>query len=229
MTTWFITGASQGIGLGLCKELLAAGQSVVGSCRNPDGARDLWELASDFKSSFRLVQLDVADENNIAKVAADFAGQKIDVLVNNAGVLLGASDSLLNLKFADVRKSFEVNTIAPMLVVKALLPALQRSTEPKIVNISTKMASLSDNTSGGYFAYRMSKSALNMFNRSLSFELPKVTCLVLHPGWVQTQMGGQSAPIDTHESAQGLVKVIQGATLKDSGKFLDFQGRIVPW
>ena len=229
MATWFVTGASRGIGLGICKGLLAKGEVVIGSCRNPDGARDLWELASDFKTHFRTVALDVSDADNVARLAKEFAKERIDVLVNNAGVLKGDGDGLATLKLADLTKSFEVNSIAPLRVTQALLPALKRSDMAKIVNITSKMGSITDNNSGGYYAYRMSKAALNMFNRSLAAEFPEMVALVLHPGWVQTQMGGENAPVDVYASAEGLIQVILKSKLGDSGSFMDYTGVHIPW
>lgn len=231
MATWFITGASRGIGLGFCKSLLAKGHNVIAGSRNPDGARDLWELASDFKSTFQTVKLDVSDSADLQNVAKFFAqdSRTIDVLVNNAGIMLGRDDGLESMKFEDVMKSFEVNTVAPMRVVSALLPALKRSKTPKIANISSKMGSISDNGQGGCYAYRMSKAALNMFASCLAIEYPDIVTLTLHPGWVQTQMGGEQAPVEVYDSVEGLVRVIERANKSDSGAFKNFNGESISW
>lgn len=227
--TWLVTGASRGIGLALVQQLLTRGHSVIGACRNPDGARDLWEIQGDYKIRFRSIKLDLNDPSTIAQAANELKGQTIDVLVNNAGVLLGAGTGLRESKIEDVAKSFEVNTIGPMRVTAAFLPCLEKSLAPKIVNVSSLMGSVADNTSGGYYAYRMSKTSLNMFGKCLSFEFPKITTLSIHPGWVQTEMGGAQAPTQTYDSACGIIDVVCGASLKDSGSFIDFEGKKLPW
>ena len=226
---WFVTGASRGIGLAMTRHLLALGHTVIGACRNPDGARDLWELRSDFKSRFRYVWLDLNDLKSIEAVAAEFKDQRVDVVVNNAGVLKGAGQSLSELSFDDVARSFEINTIAPMRVAKAMLPSLLRSTNPRLVNMTSMMGSISDNKSGGYYGYRMSKTALNMFNKCFALEFPRITSLAVHPGWVKTEMGGAQAPTEPEESVEGIVKVILGSGLNDTGRFIDFRGNSIEW
>jgi NAD(P)-dependent dehydrogenase (short-subunit alcohol dehydrogenase family) len=227
--TWFVTGASRGIGLALVKQLLTRGHTVIGACRNPDGARDLWEVQGDYSTRFKSIKLDLNDPATIAQAASLLKGQTIDVLVNNAGVLLGQSGGLREFNSNDVTKSFEVNTIGPMRVTAAFLPNLESSHSPKVVNVTSLMGSIGDNTTGGYYAYRMSKNALNMFGKCLSLEFPKITTLSIHPGWVKTDMGGVQAPTEIYDSVEGIIDVICGATLKDSGRFVDFQGKVLPW
>lgn len=229
MATWMITGANRGIGLELCKVLLARGETVIAASRNPDGARDLWELASDFKGLFRSVKLDVGNAKSVEECARELANGTIDVLVNNAGVLNGAGDGLATLRFEEVVKSFEINTYGAMRVARAFLPMLNQSSEPKMVSITSRMGSIADNTSGGYYAYRMSKSALNMFHKCFAIEFPKIASAVLHPGWVQTEMGGSGAPVTPHDSASGLIKVIDGLTTQKNASFIDFKGESIPW
>jgi len=228
MNTWLITGAGRGIGLALCKELLSRGEAVIGACRNPDGARDLWELASDYKARFRTMELDVADSESLERFETEFSGESVDVLINNAGVLVGAN-SLRTVLKEDLMKSFAVNTLGPLQTTRALLPALLRSASPKLAHITSRMGSIADNTSGGHYAYRMSKAALNMMHSCIAKEFPQIVSLTLHPGWVQTQMGGSGAPLSAYDSAKGLVDVIQRATITDSGKFLDYKGDLLPW
>ena len=227
--TWLVTGASRGIGLEMVKQLLALGYNVIGACRNPDGARDLWEIQSDYKSRFRYVKLDLNESRTIDELGQTLKDECIDVLVNNAGILKGAGENLMDLKFQDILKSFEVNTIAAMRVVRALMPSLQRSAAPQIINLTSKMGSIADNESGGYYGYRMSKAALNMFNMCLSKEFPEITTIVIHPGWVKTEMGGPQAPTEIYDSVKGIIKVASGLTIKDSGRFVDFQGKGLDW
>jgi NAD(P)-dependent dehydrogenase (short-subunit alcohol dehydrogenase family) len=226
---WLVTGASRGIGLAMVKKLLSLGHTVIGACRNPDGARDLWEIQGDYKSRFRYVKLDVADPATIDALGSQLKDETIDVLVNNAGVLKGAGEALEALSFADVTKSFEVNTIGPMRVTRALLPCLQRSANPKVVNMTSMMGSIEDNKSGGYYAYRMSKTALNMFSVCFAREFPKITVIPMHPGWVKTEMGGAKAPTEAEESVDGIINVVSESRLKDSGQFVDFTGQSIEW
>lgn len=227
--TWLVTGASRGIGLALVHELLGRGFNVIGACRNPDGQRDFWELKRDYKDRFDCVRLDVSDLSSIQSAALQLKGRVIDVLVNNAGVLKDGDKNFRNMDMTAMRQSFEVNTIGPVLVTKELLPQLIKAPEPKVANITSLMGSIADNKSGGYYGYRMSKTALNMFSVCLAREFPEMTVLTLHPGWVKTEMGGPQAPTEACDSAAGLVEVIEKATLKDSGLYMDYRGRALPW
>jgi NAD(P)-dependent dehydrogenase (short-subunit alcohol dehydrogenase family) len=227
--TWVVTGASRGIGLELVKELLTQGHQVIGACRNPDGARDLWEIKSDYKNRFRYVKLDVSSADSVAEFGAGLKNDTIDVLVNNAGILKGAGESLDGLDIESVLKSIQVNTIGPIRVTQILMPCLKRAKSPKVVNVTSLMGSIADNGSGGYYGYRMSKAALNMFGSCLSKEFPNITTLQMHPGWVKTDMGGAQAPTEREDSVRGMIDVIKGATIKDSGRFLDFRGKELPW
>jgi len=227
--TWLVTGASRGIGLALVHELLRRGYNVIGACRNPDGERDFWEIKRDYKDRFDDVRLDVTNSESLRLAALKLRDRTIDVLINNAGVLKGADQNLENLDLDIVRQSFEVNTIGPMQVTKEFLPHLQKSQEPKVVNMTSLMGSISDNKSGGYYAYRMSKTALNMFSSCLAKELPRAVVLSVHPGWVKTDMGGPKAPTESAESAKGIIDVVERSTPKDSGHYLDYKGRELPW
>ena len=226
---WFITGASRGIGLEFCRQLLSRGQQVIAACRNPDGARELWELKSDYKSRFQYLALDVTDEKSVAEMARHLDGVAIDVLINNAGVLRGAEENFANVSFSDVARSFDVNTLGPMRVTRALLPMLKLSKTPAVIHITSKMGSIADNTSGGYYGYRMSKTALNMFNKSFALEFPEITSVVMHPGWVKTEMGGAAAPLEADGSVAGMIQVIESLKLKDSGTFREYSGGEIAW
>ena len=116
-----------------------------------------------------------------------------------------------------------------MLVTQALLPCLERAAAPKVVNISSLMGSIEDNSSGGTYAYRMSKAALNMFTKTFAVDFPKIATLTMHPGWVKTDMGGANAPTEKTESVKGLLKVILASSLKNTGQFIDYEGDKLPW
>jgi NAD(P)-dependent dehydrogenase (short-subunit alcohol dehydrogenase family) len=144
---------------------------------------------------------------------------------------MGKQSSLEALDFSDLLHTFDVNALGPLRATRALLGRLREAPMKKIAQISSAMGSIDDNTSGGAYGYRMSKAALNMANKSMSLDLAAdgFTCLVLNPGWVQTDMGGKNAPTPVRESAAGLIKVIDGATAKDSARFLNFDGKEYAW
>ena len=227
--TWLITGVSRGIGMAMMNELLRRGHNVIGACRNPEGERDLWEAKRDWKERFDSVRIDLADHASIAAAAKQLEGRPIDVLVNNAGILKDGGKSLEALDFNAVQQSFAVNSVGPMMMTRCFVGNLELSADPKVVNMTSLMGSMTDNKSGGYYAYRMSKAALNMFSICLAREFPSWTVLAMHPGWVKTSMGGPQAPIDPEESASGIIDVVSKATAKDSGRYLDFSGKELPW
>ena len=227
--TWLITGVYRGIGMAMMNELLRRGHNVIGACRNPEGERDLWEAKRDWKERFDSVRIDVADHASIAAAAKQLEGRPIDVLVNNAGILKDGDKLLRNLDMNAVQQSFAVNSIGPMMIARCFMGNLELSADPKVVNMTSLMGSMTDNKSGGYYAYRMSKAALNMFSVCLAREFPKVTVLAMHPGWVKTAMGGPQAPTDPEHSVSGIIDIVTNAALKDSGRYLDFRGRELPW
>lgn len=227
--TWLITGVSRGIGMAMMNELLRRGHNVIGACRNPEGERDLWEAKRDWKERFDSVKIDVADHASVVAAAKQLEGRQIDVLVNNAGVLKDGDKAFRDLDMNAVQQSFAVNSIGPMMIARCFMGNLELSADPKVVNMTSLMGSMTDNKSGGYYAYRMSKAALNMFSVCLAREFPKVTVLAMHPGWVKTAMGGPQAPTDPEDSVSGIIDIVTNATLKDSGRYLDFRGRELPW
>ena len=224
-----ITGANRGIGLGLTERFAHFGHEVVACCRNPDGARELWEVESESRGRVKIKQLDITQQADVDKLAADMRGETIDILLNNAGMLPDFDSSIKELSIDALERSFEVNTIGPIRVVKGFLANLEKSSSPIIANISSKVGSIADNSSGRGYAYRSSKTALNMLNTCLDIELQKICCVVIHPGWVKTDMGGQAAPTDILESSESLTHLITRLDLKDSGRFLDYQGNDIPW
>ncbi len=230
MKTFLITGCNRGIGLGLAKLVLQNGHRVIGTCRNPEGARDLWELEQDYGGRLQILTMDVADDTSVQKAAASLASDTtIDYLINNAGVLKPNDSSIHKLSVKDMDHTLRVNTLGPVRVTQAFLPFVLNADTPVIAHISSKVGSIADNQSGGSYGYRMSKTALNMFNKSLSLELAEAICVVLHPGWVKTDMGGSVAPTEIEDSVTGLYRVIMGLQTKDSGKFFDFRGEVIPW
>ena len=225
----FITGANRGIGLELARHALTLGHTVHAGVRSPEQAKELSMLKTSNPKLCHVHTLDVRDGAQITRVCAALAHESLDLLINNAGVLLQSDADFTDLSEAAVLDSFNINCMGAIRVTQGLIPALERSRNPKIVQITSKMGSIEDNTSGGAYAYRISKAALNMFHKCLSIEYPKVTCLALHPGWVKTEMGGKEAPIEPSDSALGLWRVIDGAGAEMSGGFFDFRGQEIPW
>jgi NAD(P)-dependent dehydrogenase (short-subunit alcohol dehydrogenase family) len=216
-----VTGANRGIGLELVRQLLARGDDVEATSRKGD-----LELASP---KLRVHRVDVTDDASVAALAAAIT-EPVDVVINNAGInrpnqRLGALD------LAFTAEIYATNAIGPLRVVHALLPQVRRGVEKKLVHITSGMGSITDNTSGGSYGYRMSKVALNMMSRSLAVDLRNdgIISFVINPGWVQTDLGGPSAPTPVVDSVRGILERIDEATLETSGSFLNWKPGTYPW
>lgn len=217
----FITGANRGIGLQFVKMLKGEVQHIYAAARTLSP-----ELESLLSDSVEFVKLDLTSSEDIKKLA-QLKTEKIDWLINNAGIFKNSEFSKLSEK--EILESVQTNAVAPLLVFQQLLPLLKKSPRPIVANITSLMGSIKDNSGGSYYAYRMSKAALNMANKSMSIDFPTVTSVVLHPGWVQTDMGGPNAKITKEESVTGLLKVIRGLKSTDSGSFINYNGESLPW
>ena len=222
--TVLITGANRGLGLEFAKQYSAEGWTVIGTARRPEAADALNAL------DVRVLQLDVTDPDSVANLAAELNGEAIDLLINNAGILPRAN-SVSDLDIDSFELVLAVNTTGPVRVTQALLPHVKRSDGKKIIHITSQLGSIGNNANGGFYGYRESKAALNMFNRSLAAELrsQNITCVVIHPGWVQTDMGGPNATLTPPVSVAGMRKVIAAVGTADSGSFLDYAGEQLPW
>lgn len=227
--TFFITGCSRGIGLELTRQVLTLGHKVIAAVRDTKKSMELSSLAKDYPNTLSIISLDAASDESVTQAAKN-CREQVDVLINNAGVYLDSNASRLSdLSTKTVMDSLQTNTLGPLRVTKAFLPNLERSSAPKIINITSLMGSIKDNASGGSYAYRMSKTALNMFSKCLAIEFPNLTVISVHPGWVQTDMGGKGATTSTAESAKGILDLALNATKEDSAKFYDFKKRELPW
>ncbi len=216
MPTLFVTGANRGLGLEFVRQYREAGWDVIATVR--EGAEELESLGVEVRT------LDMADG---AAVSTMRAGRPIDLLIANAGTY-GPRDADSAESAREWLDTFAVNTVAPYLLAKALLPEV-KAAGGKLIVVSTRMGSLEDNDSGGFLAYRSSKTALNMAWQTLALANPDLAVAMLHPGWVQTRMGGQSAPVTPQQSIAGMREVIDGLTPADNGAFRDYQGNTVPW
>ena len=249
-----VTGANRGIGLEFCKQILAKsdGNSVVASCRDPSAATDLNALQKEMGASrLAIVALDVADEKSIAKWAEGLAslepvkahGGSISVVINNAGTTGTDGYSkweLQDMTAEEMMHVYRINTIGPMLVTQQLVKrglvgvsAGSPSEGPVslVGNVTSKVGSVDDNGSGKGYAYRASKAALNIVNKSMSIDLADlgVWCQLLHPGWVRTRMTEGRGLIDADESAAGLIKAMEGEYGPINGCWYDYKGDEIPW
>lgn len=220
MATVVITGANRGIGRELARQFSQRGDHVVAACRSADGVFDDLDV--------EVVEgVDVTTDDGVAALTDGLGDRRIDVLVNNAGVL--SRESLDDLDFDRIRHQMEVNAYGPLRLTAALRHLLGDGS--KAVVITSRMGSIDDNTSGGRYGYRMSKAAVNMAFRSLSHDLrPQgVAVAILHPGFVRTDMTDHDGMVDPPESAAGLIARIDELTLDTSGTFWHANGEVLPW
>ncbi|WP_119301828.1 SDR family oxidoreductase [Dongia deserti] len=224
--TVLITGANRGLGLEFARQYVADGWRVIACCRSPNDAPELKKLGKHVE----VHALDVTSQESIQHLAKVLKGTPVDVLINNAG-LHGDRRAFGETDIELWKQIFAVNTIAPYQVLSALLDNVVASTQKKVVNITSKVGSIGDGPSGGSYAYRSSKTALNTVMVNAAHELRNhgVTILLLHPGWVQTDMGGPSAPVSIEQSIAGMRRVIDKATQAETGHFYDYTGRQLPW
>ncbi|WP_424981074.1 SDR family oxidoreductase [Maritalea sp. S77] len=229
--TVLITGANRGIGLELVKRYLQDDEwQVIATCRHPENAVALKQLAESAPKRLNILPLEVTDSLSVRHLQEELAGTTIDVLINNAGIYNDKGQKFGAINYDNWAEAFNVNALGPMRVTEALFDTLKRSKLAKIVTISSQMGALS-RAAKGSFAYRSSKAAINKAMHTLACELEDQNMVVamFHPGWVQTDMGGSEAEITPTESADGLYKTISGLTKADNGKFLKWNGDIHPW
>jgi len=219
-----VTGANRGLGLEFVQQLEAKGYEVIGTARNPQKATELNATGA------RVEQLDVTDAASVAALAERLGGTPIDILINNAGMLNRADSTMDSLDFDVMERSFQVNSLGPLRVTQALLPNLNAGQGKTVVSITSRLGSIELST-GGLYSYRTSKTALNQINKIMSSELAPqgFTCVVMHPGWVQTDMGGPAATLTKAQSITGMLGVIENLTTESTGKFFNYDGTELPW
>jgi NAD(P)-dependent dehydrogenase (short-subunit alcohol dehydrogenase family) len=220
MATVLVTGANRGLGLALCRLLRERRDEVIAVCRR--AGPDLKSLGGRVEAG-----VDVTADQDVADLARRLDGVRLDVVVCNAGILRGSGLEAANLD--DVREQLEVNAIGPLRVTRALLPNLGAGS--KLALITSRMGSIGDNGSGGYYGYRMSKAALNAAGVSLAVDLrPRgIAVVILHPGYVRTDMTGQHGGVDPDDAARMLLARIDALTLAGTGRFLHANGEQLPW
>ena len=230
MTSVLITGANRGLGFGFVKSFLAKNINVICTTRNISGSKELLECKKKHPKNLEILELDLLGENSENTLSDLLSDKPIDIFINNAGV--GNS----NQRFGVVSSKpwvevLKVNLIAPLTVTQSIIENIKKSSDKKIYFLSSQLGSIEDNTSGGMYIYRSSKTALNQVVKSLSVDLKPmgITVISLHPGWVKTDMGGPNAPVSIDESIKGMMKVIDTTDIRNTGTFLNFDGQGLPW
>jgi NAD(P)-dependent dehydrogenase (short-subunit alcohol dehydrogenase family) len=230
MPSALITGANRGLGLEFARQYLADGWQVYAACRDPSSASELRRLADASDHNLRILTLDVTNPASVKAAAVKLDGQAIDLLLNNAGIGGPRGQTIGNIDYEAWANVLDANTMGPMRVSEAFVDHVARSERKLIVTLTSGMGSLADNTSGGSIAYRSSKAAVNMVMRSLAHDLAPlgITCVVVNPGWVRTDMGGPHATLTPTESVTMLRHLIETLGPARSGKFFNYDGREYP-
>jgi len=223
MSTVLITGAARGLGLDFVKQYAAKGWKVLAGARQPNGLTTV-------KGDIQPHTLEVTDYAAVKALARTLSSEAIDVLICNAGISGREAGDLGSIDPAVWRETFEVNALAPLMMAEAFVEHVARSQQKKMIAISSRLGSITHND-GARYAYRASKTALNMEWQSLSKDTAGkgLISVVLHPGWVQTDMGGKAATLTIEQSVPAMVKVIDGLKPADNGRFLNYDGTELPW
>jgi NAD(P)-dependent dehydrogenase (short-subunit alcohol dehydrogenase family) len=227
MPAVLLTGANRGLGLGLAQAFSGDGWDVIAAVRTRSPA--LEALAG---AGVEIHLLDLCDDRELSALAARLAGRPLDLLINNAG-RMGESkhQGLGHFDRAVWHDLFDINLFTPMRLAELLLPSLERAERPRIVTLSSTLGSMQLNEHGGLYAYRASKAGVNAITKSLAQDLQDrgIIVVALNPGWVRTDMGGPDAELEVETSVHGMQRVIEGLRPEDSGKFLSWDGRELPW
>ena len=227
-----ITGANRGIGFELTKQYLINGWKVIATCRDINSSVELNVLKDKYFNKLLIESLDITSPEQIEQLANTHSHNnlKIDLIVNNAGYLDRENQSMHTINYASAEMSFKVNSLGPLFLTHCFLPLMNKERLSKIAIISSAMGSLSLEQSVAWYGYRMSKAAANMLAVNLSTELAddNVAVVAVHPGWVQTDMGGTSAKENVEDSAHGIMDVINNLSLSNTGTFYDFSGEKLP-
>ena len=229
MKTMVITGANRGIGLDFVRQYQEEGWNMIAGCRAPEAATELNKLQE--KGHLMVLPLDVANPVSRQNFCRALGSQPVHLYINNAGVYGPKMIELGNVDEDTWLEVLRINTIAPLKMVELLHQNLLAAESSTIAILSSKMGSIADNGSGGVYMYRSSKAAINAVAKSLAIDLAhdQIKVVALHPGWVQTEMGGPNALIDTQTSVGGMRRVIRQLTQPQSGSFVSYDGTLIPW
>lgn len=229
--TVLVTGANRGLGLEFVRQYAGDGWKVWAACRSPKSAKELKALQAQHTDGISILALDVTDSDSIRSAAAQLRGEPIDLLLNNAGVGSPPAQKIGSLDYAAWARVIDANVLGPARVVEAFVGNVAKGRGKRIVTLTSRMGSIEDNTSGGSYAYRSSKAGVNAVMKSFSIDLaPRgITCVVVHPGWVRTDMGGAGGKLAPAESVKALRALIDSLKAKDAGKFFDYDGSELPW
>ncbi len=218
--TIVITGANRGIGLAMVQAWCARGDTVLATCRQPSAAL--------LESGAKVIDgVDVGSADGVMNLQNALDDRRVDMLYNNAGIM--SSETVDGMNFDSIRDQFEVNTLGPLRVTMALLDNLHAGS--KVGLMTSRMGSITDNTSGARYGYRASKAALNAVGKSLAVDLSErgIAVAILHPGWVQTDMTRHSGNLTVEEAAAGLIARMDALNLENSGTFWHSDGSVLPW
>ncbi len=236
MSTVLITGANRGIGLEHARQYAAKGWVVIATARKPERAEDLQALQQEYPETLEIHALDVTSRQGVMSLASQLAGRPIDILINNAGTFgpKGAPEGMAyqSLNFMDYglwREMLEVNLMAPFHIAVELRRNLVRAERPLLVNMSSGLASIEENTMGMSHAYRSSKAGLNMLTKGMAAEWKTIIIVSMSPGWCKTELGGEFAEVEPQVSVRDQQRTYEALSIKDSGRFIDRFGETVAW
>jgi NAD(P)-dependent dehydrogenase (short-subunit alcohol dehydrogenase family) len=227
MPSVLITGANRGLGLGLARAYLEDGWQVIAAARQSSAELDALQ-----NGSLDIRQVDLCDDEQLAALATSLAEHPVDVLINNAGrMALPKHQGLGHFDRGLWHDLFDINLFTPMRLAELFAGHLERSGRGRVVTISSPLGSIGQNDDGGLYAYRASKAGVNAIMKSLAADLADrgIIALALSPGWVRTDMGGPRADLEVETSVRGMKKVIDALRPEDSGKFMAWDGRELPW
>ena len=229
--TVLVTGANRGLGLEFVRQYAGDGWKAWAACRSPKSAKELKALQTQHADGISILSLDVTDADSIRSAAAQLRGEPIDLLLNNAGVGSPPAQKIGSLDYAAWARVIDANVLGPARVIEAFVGNVAKGGGKRIVTLTSRMGSIADNSSGGSYAYRSSKAGVNAVMKSFSIDLaPRgITCVVVHPGWVRTDMGGANGKLAPAESVKALRALIASLKAKDTGKFFDYDGSELPW
>ena len=231
MPSILITGTNRGIGLELVRQYLIGGWSVYATARDLQNATELQQLAIEYPENLQTYSLDVTNNEQRLALASQLKGIPLDILINNAGVY-GQGDAFFgNTDEEQWLEALRINTISPMKVMELLANNIALGEKKIIASMSSKMGSMDDNSSGGSYVYRSTKAALNAIMVSAAQDLKSsgISAVILHPGWVRTDMGGPNGEINVQQSAECLRSILASVHIENSGNFYDIDGSIIPW